>query len=132
MDGSRDPAESGVPPPVSVLTRVSTEREKIMSYVQPHECPKCCGRTTGGFEDKCAHCGWKPGLIVDNATVTVKDAVDGTKKRKKSSGYTRKAITTTLSMDDVRPDVAEAARSIRKPGQVFIIVDTETVRVVNR
>jgi hypothetical protein len=70
--------------------------------------------------------------VRDRATVTVKKAVDGTKKRRKPSKMTRRAVTTTLSMDDVLPSIAAAARKVRKPGQVFVVVSRECVRVVNQ
>lgn len=70
--------------------------------------------------------------VRDSATVTVSAAVDGTKKRRKRGTVTRRAITTTLSMDDVLPSIAAAARKVRKPGQVFVVVSPECVRVVNQ
>jgi len=70
--------------------------------------------------------------VYETATVTVSKAVDGTKKRKKPTQRTRKAVDTTLSMDDVLPGIAAAARAVRKPGQVFLVVSPECVRVVNR
>lgn len=74
----------------------------------------------------------KDQTLRETATVVVTTVVDGTKKRRTPSGYQRKAITTTLSMDDVHPDVAAAARKVRLPGQVFVVVNPTTVRVVNR
>jgi len=69
--------------------------------------------------------------IRDTATVTVKDAVDGRKKRRKPSGYVRKAVTTTLTLEDCDPRVVAAAKAIRKPGQLFQIVNPEVIRVIN-
>jgi hypothetical protein len=91
-------------------------------------CPKCSHRLT---DEACAECGWKPGMVIDNATITVKDTVDGTKKRRQGTGYVRKAYNTTLSLDDVDPGVRAAAEKVRKPGQLFKVVSRTEVHVVN-
>lgn len=91
-------------------------------------CPQCSERMKSA--DECGECGWKPGLIRDNATVTVKDTVDGTKKRRQG-GYTRRAITTTMSIDDVDPGVRAAAMAVKKPGQLLRVVSKTEVWVVN-
>jgi hypothetical protein len=77
-------------------------------------------------------CGWRPGMIIDNATITVKNAVDGTKKRRQAKGYVRKAVTTTLSLDDVEPGIRAAAIATRKPGQLFRVVSATEVWIVNQ
>lgn len=67
------------------------------------------------------------------ATVFVKDAVDGTVKRKaRGKGKRPNSKVTTLSLDDCLPEIAAAARSCRKPGQVFRVVSATEVLVVNR
>jgi len=70
-------------------------------------------------------------MIIDNATVTVKDTVDGTKRRRNVSTNTRRAITTTLSLDDVAPAIRAAPMAVRKPGQLFKVISPTEVHVVN-
>ena len=70
--------------------------------------------------------------VRDTATVTVKDTVDGTKKRRRRSATNvRRAITTTLSLDDCDPEVVAVAKKIRKAGQVFVIKSPTEILVVN-
>jgi hypothetical protein len=58
--------------------------------------------------------------------------VDGRKKRRKPGPRgPKKAITVTLTLDDCDPRVVAAAKSVRKPGQLFVIVNPECIRVVN-
>ena len=97
-----------------------------------NECPKCGDLLSGGLDNHCSMCGWRPGMVIDNATITVKEAVDGTRKRRQSGGYTRKAYTTTLSLDDVDPGVRAMAMKVRKPGQLLRIVSPNEVHVVNQ
>lgn len=70
--------------------------------------------------------------VRETATVTVSEAVDGRKKRRKPTGYQRKAITTTLSFKDVLPEIMAAAQAVRKPSQIIVIDSPTQVRVVNR
>lgn len=94
-----------------------------------NECPRCTHRMP---DDSCVECGWKPGMVVDIATVTTKDAVDGSKQRRRQSATNvRRAISTTLSLDDVEPGVRAAAEKVRKPGQLFKVVSPTEVHVVN-
>ncbi len=93
-----------------------------------NECPKCSHRLP---DEACGECGWKPGMIIDNATVTVKDAVDGTKRRKHGK-HTKLAITTTLSLDDLDPRIRAAVMATKKPGQLIRIISPTEVQVVNR
>ncbi len=97
-----------------------------------------------------------PTTVYSTATVTVKDTVDGKKKRKQKPGgpcpdcgtlfgtlqglsmhktlkhAAKVIIEATLTLDDVDPRIAAAARKIRKRGQVIIVVSPEVVRVVNQ
>jgi hypothetical protein len=71
--------------------------------------------------------------IHKTATVTVKKAVDGTRKRKARSdkGEKRERSVTDLTLVKVDPRVMTAARQARRPGQILVIVDAECVRLVN-
>lgn len=78
-----------------------------------------------------------PPTVRDTATVTVKEAVDGTRNRRRRRAYPARAampeaINTTLSLADCDPRVVAAAQSVRQPGQVLVVVDLDLIRVVNR
>lgn len=97
-----------------------------------------------------------PTTVYSTATVTVSEAVDGKKKRKQKPGgpcpdcgtlfgtlqglsmhktlkhAVKTVVAATLSLDDVDPRIAAAARKIRKRGQVIVVVSPELVRVVNQ
>lgn len=78
------------------------------------------------------HNDTKDQTIRETATVTVEQPVDGTKKRKRRSATNiRRAITTTLTLDDCDPRVVAAAKKIRKKGQVFVIEARDVIRIVN-
>jgi len=70
--------------------------------------------------------------VPEVATVTVKEAVDGTKKRKTRSdkGKTRPSVELNHHIK-VDPRVMEAAKGAMRPGQRLVIVDAECVRLVN-
>jgi hypothetical protein len=73
--------------------------------------------------------------VRSEATVTVKETVDGTKRRKKASRgpkQAKKVVGQTLTLDDVDPRIAAAARAVRKRGQVFRVVSPVEVMVVNQ
>ena len=69
---------------------------------------------------------------IKDATVTVKQPVDGRKNRRpkrKRKTPAPKAVTHTNIQVDAR--VMRAAKQARLPGQRLVIVDHETVRLVN-
>src|SRR3982750_2008789 len=98
--------------------------------VQPHDCPRCGERTAGGLDDHCMACGWRPGQVQDNATITVKKAVDGTKKRRAPKKGARKVLAEAhLRVDE---GVGAAAKQARRDGQRIQIVSETEVMVVNK
>lgn len=71
--------------------------------------------------------------VRDTATVTVSEAVDGTKKRKRNKKNNQRwAINTTLTLDDVDPGIRAMVLKVKKPGQLVRIVSPTEVLVVNR
>ena len=73
--------------------------------------------------------------VRDTATVTVGAPVDGTKKRKTRSDKGKKRgprrTLTTLTLNDVVPEVRAAAQATRKKGQKFRIVSPTEGWVMN-
>lgn len=71
-------------------------------------------------------------VVRDIATVTVLKPVDGTRKRKtrsdKGKARVKAALHTQITVD---PRVMAAAKAAMRPGQRLVIVDSETVRLVN-
>lgn len=66
------------------------------------------------------------------ATVTVKKAVDGTQKRKPRSDKGKRRSVQLNHHITVDPRVMQQALAMIKPSQRLVIVDSETVRLVNR
>jgi hypothetical protein len=75
-----------------------------------------------------------PPTLPDVATVTVNQPVDGTVKRQRKTrsdkGRTRPKAPLVKDIT-VDPRVMTAAKEAMKPGQRLVIVDAETVRLVN-
>jgi hypothetical protein len=72
-----------------------------------------------------------PPTVRETAKVTVKKAVDGTKRRKARSDKGKARTSVELNHVVVDPRVMAAARAAMKPGQRLVIVDAECVRLVN-
>lgn len=68
-------------------------------------------------------------VVRDRATVTVLRPVDGTVRRRKPRKGQRRAVTTHHVKVD--PRVWAVAKRLCGPYQSIVIVDSETVRVVN-
>ena len=66
------------------------------------------------------------------ASVTVKKAVDGTARRKRRGKGKARVLSTETHSITVDPRVMAAAKQARLPGQRLVIVDAETVMLVNQ
>lgn len=95
---------------------------------------RICNCTTPDARPDCPmnSCGCHvTATLADVATVTVKKAVDGTRKRK-ARGKNRPKLGGKVDQIKVDPRIMRAAKEAMRPGQRLVIVDAECVRLVNR